>query len=649
MAHSASPLKIVSNQSNIGPAPDANRRSIGRVLLTKGWVTEGELLKAWHIQRSEAAPIGEILVGLGKISTDQLFWALGTLHRLDVVDFQAFPPSMNWTDFTDAQTSLKHGYIVWRNRPNSLTFAVTDPNKITEVTEKFQTADTYVDFVLVKPACLQNYIAACKSIDLQKNALGYCPKSMSCKSWAHWNKSNLWGVALSGSLILATYIAPLTVLSTILGIICVALTLLMCFRILCLFTPPPQADMPSDSADPHKVTKRPKVSILVPLYKESAILKRLSDRLQALAYPVELLEICFIYEETDLETKATLKALDLPWHMKIVEAPCDRLQTKPRAMNYALGFCSGSIIGIYDAEDAPEINQIEQVVQKFAKSGESVACIQCVLDFYNAGTNWMSRCFTIEYAILFRLILPALDRLKLPIPLGGTSVFFRRDILEKLGCWDAYNVTEDADLGYRLYRMGYRCSWINAVTYEEANYRMVPWVKQRSRWLKGFLLTALVHLKNPLILQRQVGTVAVLSMLTLTVVPWILCPLVPVILPMWALSIGLDLPLYSELPSWFITTLVGIFLATETLSLILAFKVTNSDQHKHLRPWIITTIIYWPISCLASYKALFEFFVRPAYWDKSEHGLNDKLFVKEIEVLTKNTGQYPESHSVRAG
>jgi cellulose synthase/poly-beta-1,6-N-acetylglucosamine synthase-like glycosyltransferase len=353
------------------------------------------------------------------------------------------------------------------------------------------------------------------------------------------------------------------------------------------------------------------------------------------------LEICFIYEENDQNTKDALVGLDLPWYMKSIEVPSGQLQTKPRAMNYALDFCTGSIIGIYDAEDAPEANQIERVVQKFAHSDENIACIQCVLDFYNANTNWISRCFTIEYAIQFRLILPALDRLKLPIPLGGTSVFFRREILEKLGRWDAYNVTEDADLGYRFYRMGYRCSWIDCVTYEEANYRMIPWIKQRSRWLKGFLLTLLVHFKNPLKLKKEVGIKAALSMLSLSAVPWVVYPLAPVVLPMWLLSAGYDLPLYSKLPSWFMTPLVISFIVTEIMSVLLGYIATKSDQHKHLRPWLLTMLFYWPIALFASCKALYEVFVRPVYWDKSEHGVNDQNYALEIKKLTRNSGRDP--------
>ncbi|MEH6361056.1 MAG: glycosyltransferase family 2 protein [Amylibacter sp.] len=629
-------LKIVSNQSDAHIDHDISRLSIGRVLLSKNWVTEGDLLKAWSIQRVEAAPIGEILIGMGTITIDQLYQALAVQHGLELVNFETRPPSMNWATFSDAQTSLQQGFVIWRNTDHNLTIAITDPNNMATIRKSYQHLNKSVSFMLVKPTDLQRFITLNQGRTLQEAALNYCPKTMSCQSWSRWKRSNVLGLAAFISVIGASIFAPLIALSTTLVCVLIALMFLMGFRLLCLFALRKPFDAPDE---PLKTIKRPKVSIMVPLFKESAIIDRLLGRLQALAYPRELLEICFIHEEKDYETKAALDRLNLPYNMKTIEIPCGQLQTKPRAMNYALDFCSGSIIGIYDAEDAPEVNQIEQIVQKFATSDKKVACIQCVLDFYNTDTNWMSRCFTVEYAILFRLILPALDKLKLPIPLGGTSVFFRRDILEKLGRWDAYNVTEDADLGFRLYRMGYRCSWINAVTYEEANYRIIPWVKQRSRWLKGFFLTAHVHLRNPVKLQNEIGTRAVMAMFCLMVVPWIISPLVPIILPMWILSFGLDLPFYSDLPNWFTNTLITAFISTELMSLYLGYKVSKTKQHKHLRAWLLTTIFYWPIACFASYKALFEIFTRPAYWDKSEHGLNDKNYTNEIRKLTSNSGK----------
>ncbi len=637
MSRSVTHLKIVPKAAETDIAATTGKSSFGAILLSKNWVTEGDLLKAWSIQRVEQAYIGEILVGMGKITVDQLYYTLSVQYNLDIIDLKKRPPSTNWVDFSDPQSCLKHGYIIWRNTKQGLTIALSNPNIMKKLLKMFTKPGRTITFALIKPKYLQDFIMSDQSKPLQEAALVSCPADMSCRSWAQSKKPYIWGVIVF-LVFCAGFIVPAMLLSMALALVFIALIMLMGFRITCLLALRKQPEVVTISQRPRAFTTRPKVSILVPLFRETAILTRLIERMQALAYPQELLEICFVYEEDDPKTKAALEGLELPYYMKIIEVPKGQLQTKPRAMNYALDFCTGSIIGIYDAEDAPEVNQIEQVIQKFAASDDDVACIQCVLDFYNTDTNWISRCFTIEYAILFRLILPALDKMKLPIPLGGTSVFFRRDILEKLGRWDAYNVTEDADLGYRLYRMGYRCAWISTTTYEEANYRVLPWIKQRSRWLKGFFLTAFVHLRSPLKLRQKIGTYGVLTMFCMSVIPWVICPMAPIILPMWLLSFGVDLPIYSELPKWFINTLIITFIATELMSLYLGYKATYFKRHMHLRYWLITTILYWPIASIASYKALYEVFFRPAYWDKSEHGINDQLYANDIQKLTRNTG-----------
>lgn len=634
-------LKIIQNNADTHTLPNADILNLGDVLLSQNLVTAGDLLKAFSIQRYEDASIGEILIGMQKINLNQLYHALGRLHRLEEIDFKTRPPTLNWVKYTPPQIALKHGNIVWRITDHSLTVAITNPDKIDSTRKYFLRFGKPITFVLIKPACLHHFIQQSQSHTLQKAALLTRPKQESCRTWSQHSISKLNAVFILLCLASAVYFFPMPLLVIALSLVFISLILHISFRCYCLYAMHDKPILKPDKTDPLKIIKRPKVSILVPLYKESAILERLISRLQALVYPKELLEICLIYEEKDSGTKSALNALKLPWYVKTIEVPAGELQTKPRAMNYALDFCNGDIIGIYDAEDAPEVNQIEQVIRKFETSGDEIACIQCILDFYNSATNWMSRCFTIEYAILFRVILPALDRLKLPIPLGGTSVYFRRDVLEKLGRWDAYNVTEDADLGYRLYQMGYRCSWINTATYEEANYRVIPWIKQRSRWLKGLFLTAVVHMQRPIKLHADIGSAALFTMICLLIVPWIICPLVPIILPMWLISFGVDLPYYSDLPTWYINGLVITFIVSELMSVYLGYKAIKTDQHKKLKPWLITTIIYWPISCFASYKALYEVFVRPDYWDKSEHGLNDQQFADEIDTLTGNTRTGP--------
>ena len=208
-----------------------------------------------------------------------------------------------------------------------------------------------------------------------------------------------------------------------------------------------------------KKTPLPKVSILVPLFREKEILHALIARLSQLTYPKCLLDVILVLEEEDTLTQETLAEIDLPPWIHPVVVPDGRLRTKPRAMNYALDFCEGDIIGIFDVEDAPDPDQITVMARRFQAAPPDVACLQGILDYYNPRQNWLARCFTIEYATWFRLMLPGMARLGFAIPLGGTSLYFRREVLEELGGWDAHNVTEDADLGFRLRVTGIAPRW----------------------------------------------------------------------------------------------------------------------------------------------------------------------------------------------
>ena len=249
----------------------------------------------------------------------------------------------------------------------------------------------------------------------------------------------------------------------------------------------------------------PKISIMVPLFKESAIMSHLLTNLRQLDYPKTLLQVILVMERDDITTAKTLaRTRLLPW-ITAINVPGGTIKTKPRALNYALDHCKGSIISAYDAEDAPEPGQLRKVARHFAQGDEKLACVQGTLDFYNARTNWLSRCFSIEYATWFRIVLPGLARLRLPVPLGGTTLFFRRHILEELGGWDAHNITKDADIDIRLTRFGYHTELLPTVTLEEANCRGWPGVRQRSRWLKGYALTWAVHMRAPKTLLRDLG------------------------------------------------------------------------------------------------------------------------------------------------
>jgi glycosyltransferase XagB len=242
----------------------------------------------------------------------------------------------------------------------------------------------------------------------------------------------------------------------------------------------------------------PRYTVFVPLFKEVEILPHLANALARLDYPAAKLDIKIVLEEVDASTIEAASKLAFPGNVDLIVVP-DRLpRTKPKALNYALQFATGDLAVIYDAEDRPEPDQLRKAATRFHRASADVACLQARLDYFNASENWLSRQFTIEYATLFRGLLPLLSRFGLPLPLGGTSNHFRIGVLRALGAWDPFNVTEDADLGMRLHRAGYRVETLDSTTYEEACCQSVPWIKQRTRWLKGWMQTFGVHMRSPL-------------------------------------------------------------------------------------------------------------------------------------------------------
>ncbi|MEO1238846.1 MAG: glycosyltransferase, partial [Pseudomonadota bacterium] len=365
----------------------------------------------------------------------------------------------------------------------------------------------------------------------------------------------------------------------------------------------------------------PTISILVPLFRERDIASTLIERLSALDYPADRLDICLIVEKYDTITQAAVTETHLPKHIRQIVVPPGNLQTKPRAMNYALDFTRGDIVGIYDAEDAPAPDQLRVVAAEFAAAAPDVACLQGRLDFYNPRTNWLARCFTIDYAIWFRAILPGLARLGLAVPLGGTTLFFRRDVLNRLGAWDAHNVTEDADLGIRLARHGWRTQLIATTTAEEANCRLWPWIKQRSRWIKGYALTWAVHMRAPRRLWSDLGAWRFFGFQIVFLGALSQFVLAPLLWSFWLVLLGLPHPLADALPGAVVMGLATLFFASELTNVAIGAWACRHERHRWLMPWVPTMHFYFPLAALASWKGIGEIVRHPFFWDKTDHGV----------------------------
>jgi cellulose synthase/poly-beta-1,6-N-acetylglucosamine synthase-like glycosyltransferase len=247
-----------------------------------------------------------------------------------------------------------------------------------------------------------------------------------------------------------------------------------------------------------------------------------------------------------------------------------------------------------------------------------------MLDYYNARQNWISRFFTIEYATWWRVVLPGMARLGFVIPLGGTTLFFRRKALEKLGRWDAHNVTEDADLGVRLARYGYVTELIPTVTYEEANCRPWRWVRQRSRWLKGFMITYCVHMRDPKSLMRDLGFKRFMGLQMIFLATFSQFAFAPVLWSFWVTIFGYTHPIQNVLGETAILALIVLFFIAEILTITMGMTAVCAPNRRHLMKWVLTMPLYFTLGTLASYKALYEMIVTPFYWDKTEHGVSKK-------------------------
>jgi cellulose synthase/poly-beta-1,6-N-acetylglucosamine synthase-like glycosyltransferase len=233
----------------------------------------------------------------------------------------------------------------------------------------------------------------------------------------------------------------------------------------------------------------PLYTVLVPLFREAGVVPQLLASLRAIDYPAERLEILLVVEGVDVATQLALQRASIDTHMQIVVVPEGEPRTKPRACQYALQFAQGDYVVVYDAEDVPEPDQLRLAVAALRAGGARMGCLQAQLNIYNSDASWFTRQFTVEYTALFDCILPTLERLQLPVPLGGTSNHFPRAVLDAVGGWDPYNVTEDADLGIRLARDGWHVGVLRSTTWEEAPPSFRVWKGQRTRWLKGWMQT----------------------------------------------------------------------------------------------------------------------------------------------------------------
>lgn len=449
-------------------------------------------------------------------------------------------------------------------------------------------------------------------------------------------------LTIFGSTALGFYFNPLStaiILVAILSFIYLLDVFFNLFVILKSLHVPPEISVTKDELDILDYVKLPIYTILCPLYKEAHVLPQFIEAMGKMDWPTKKLEIILLLEEDDQVTIDAARSMKLPNNFRLIVVPDSKPKTKPKACNYGLGLAKGEFIVVYDAEDIPDPSQLKQAYYAFRQSSKKVVCLQAKLNYYNPLDNLLTRLFTAEYSLWFDVILPGLQSIQTTIPLGGTSNHFKTIDLRALEGWDPFNVTEDCDLGARIFQAGYQTAIIDSTTLEEANSNVRNWFRQRSRWLKGYMQTYLVHMRHPLQFMRRHGLHAFIFQLIVggRIAFILINPL------LWALTLAY-FTLYRYLGPSIEAIFPGIIFYMAVTSLLLGnftylynYMIGCAKRgHWNLIKYVFLIPIYWLMISYAATIALFQLFFKPHYWEKTIHGLHlDHAKKLEDHLATK--------------
>ena len=367
----------------------------------------------------------------------------------------------------------------------------------------------------------------------------------------------------------------------------------------------------------------PVYTILVPLYREAHLLPELVASLERLEWPRERLDIKLVLEASDPETvRAAAHAIRGRAGYEVVVVPQGGPQTKPKALSFALPLARGEFVAVYDAEDRPHPAQLRQAHAAFAAAGPEVACIQASLVIDNAAAGWLPLMFAVEYAALFDGLLPTLAAHDMPLPLGGTSNHFRRGALEAVGGWDPFNVTEDADLGLRFARLGYRALTMPLATHEDAPVALRAWLNQRTRWFKGWMQTWLVHTRSPVRLARELGVNGLLGFMLVGTGLIVSSLIYPIYLVSLVVAVADPLGMWTR-GGLLAAAMLGVnlfnLIAGYVAMAMLSGRALAARGRRVPRGSLALLPLYWLLMSLAAYRAVWELARRPHHWAKTEH------------------------------
>ncbi|GIO12913.1 glycosyl transferase [Cohnella xylanilytica] len=616
--------------------PSSQKGRLGDLLVEMKYITSEQLGKALEFQKQSGGMLGDVLLSLQMLEPEQLYRAIATQNNIGRIGTEL---SLDTQVKLPEKIAREYGVVIVHQYSNRYLAAVNAPLSDERRSELERMLEMPIEQVLATHSEMEKFWAQVYGDEMMHESTSKLAIEQPHNSaQTTFTRAQIAVAALMLLFLIAGLLFDFWKTALFVNVLVqmfyFAMTVFKFWIVMLGSSKGAQYRFTPEELSAIDERELPVYTILVPMYKEAQVLPKLIRNLERLDYPKAKLDVRLLIEEDDIEMREVLRTMKLPAYYTVLVVPDSLPKTKPKACNYGLIRARGEYVVIYDAEDLPDPDQLKKVYATFKSCPEDYACIQAKLNYFNSTQNLLTRWFTQEYSIWFELLLPGIMRLDVPIPLGGTSNHFKLSVLKELNAWDPFNVTEDADLGIRLYKAGYKTAIVDSRTWEEANSRFGNWIRQRSRWIKGYMQTWLVHMRNPIRLWKEIGPKGFFGFQVMVLAT----PALPLLNPFFWLMIVLWYGWHMEFIPQFFPGPIYYMAAVEFLIGNFFFVYSNiagvywviKDMEKKQENWIpyslvkyaLITPLYWVMMSIAAYKAAWQLIVKPFYWEKTTHGLD---------------------------
>jgi cellulose synthase/poly-beta-1,6-N-acetylglucosamine synthase-like glycosyltransferase len=620
--------------------PERQNLPLGKMLVNEGAMDERQLEQALKFQKKSGGPLGDIIITLGMATPDIVYRCLATQSQVGRIGAAFDLQAAQKLPYAIAKQSQVCLISCQKKRYLLAVLRILSKENLAEIK---LILDADVEQVLASQSELDYFWNVAYGNDLTDESVNRLsnemPENSARQTFTSEQKFFYIAVGLSRQPDFFNWKGTLFIVNAVIQILYFAIATFKMYILLKGAKDGAQIQITETEIAQLDERELPIYTILIPIFKEAQVIHSLLAHLDKMDYPKNKLDVRLLLEENDQETIQAVRSYRLPYYCTVLIAPQSKPQTKPKACNFGLIRARGEFVVIYDAEDRPEPDQLKKDYLAFKKLPEQYICVQAKLNYYNYNQNLLTKWFTQEYSMWFELLLPGIVQMTVPVPLGGTSNHFKTDHLKRVGAWDPFNVTEDADLGIRIFKEGYVTAVLDSRTWEEANSQLKNWLRQRSRWIKGYMQTWLVHMRHPIRMYREIGCNGLLGMQAV-ILGSVLLPLVNpalwLMIILWYATKAYWIPeLFKGIIYYMFLSLFFIgnfyFIYSNAVGMHWMIRLIEKEKKQALFTYglikyALFSPIYWMLMSLASYKALWQLITNSFHWEKTTHGLTKEKY-----------------------